>query len=157
MTEKVKLFTTTGTQTDDFVIHRVTKMHPDDINVLCHFEDHNYSLVPNNYYATDEDCAVEPCATTCTPEPKDQSLLAECDVIHKINVDETNPVLSNDADGDAFSDSGSLYCPSVSDEESATGNEFCSSTTRSAEKNLLCLKVSYINCLQNVMIVRQSC
>ena len=42
--EKVKLFTTTGTQTDDFVIHRATKMHPDDINVLCHLEDHNYSL-----------------------------------------------------------------------------------------------------------------
>ena len=42
--EKVKLFTTTGTQTDDFVIHRVTKMHPDDINVLCHLKDHNYSL-----------------------------------------------------------------------------------------------------------------
>ena len=109
--EKVKLFTTTGTQTDDFVIHRVTKMHPDDINVLCYLEDHNYSLGPNNYDVTD----VEPCTTTCTPEPKDQSLLAECDVIHnKMDVDETNPVLSDDGDDDALSDSGSLYCPSVS-------------------------------------------
>ena len=103
-------------------------MHPDDINVLCHLEDHNYSLGPNHYYATDKDCAVEPCTTTCTPEPKDQSLLAECDVIHKMNVDETNPVLSNDADDDALSDSGSLYCTSVSDEESATDDEFFSST-----------------------------
>ena len=98
---------TTGTQTDDFVIHRVTKIHPDDINVLCHLEDHNYSLGPNNYDVTDEDCAVEPCTTTCTPEPKDQSLLAECDVIHKMNADETNPVLSDDA-YDALSNSGPL-------------------------------------------------
>ena len=28
-TEKVELFTITETQTDDFLIHRVTKMHPD--------------------------------------------------------------------------------------------------------------------------------
>ena len=132
--EKVKLFTTTGTQTDDFVIHRVTKMHPDDINVLCHLEDHNYSLGPNNYDVTD----VEPCTTTCTPEPKDQSLLAECDVIHnKMNVDETNPVLSDDADDDALSDGGSLYCPSVSDDDSATDDEFSSSTTPSAEKKFI--------------------
>ena len=125
-------------------------MHPDDINVLCHLEDHNYSLGPNNYDVTD----VEPCTTTCTPEPKDQSLLAECDVIHnKMNVDETNPVLSDDADDDALSDSGSLYCPSVSDDDCATDDEFSSSTTPSAEKKLLCLKVNYINCLQNVMIV----
>ena len=116
LTEKVKLFMTTGTQTDDFVIHRVTKMHPDDINVLCHLEDHNFSLGPNNYDVTYEDCAVEPCITTFIPEPKDQSLLAECDVIHnKMNVDETNPVLSDDADDDALSNSGSLYCPSVSE------------------------------------------
>ena len=95
----------------------------------------------------------EPCITTCTPEPKDQSLLAECDVIHnKMNVDETNPVLSDDADDGALSDSGSLYCPSGSDDNSATDDEFSSSTTP-AEKNLLCLNVSYINCLQNVMIV----
>ena len=46
-------------------------MHPDDINVLCHLEDHNYSLGPNNYDATDEDYAVEPCTTTSTPGPKD--------------------------------------------------------------------------------------
>ena len=131
--EKVKLFTTTGTQTDDFVIHRVTKMHPDDINVLCHLEDHNYSLGPKNYDEID----VEPCTTTCTPEPKDQSLLAECDVIHKMNVDETNPVLSDDADDDALSDSGSLYCPSVSDDDSATDDEFSSSTTPSAEKKFI--------------------
>ena len=59
---------------------------------------------------------MEPCITTCIPEPKDQSLLAECDVIHnKMNVDETNPVLSDDADDDALSNSGSLYCPSVSE------------------------------------------
>ena len=146
LTEKVKLFTTTGTQTGDFVIHRVTKIHPDDINVLCHLEDHNYSLGPNNYDVRDEDCAVEPCTTTCTPEPKDQSLLTERDVIHKMNVDETNPVLSDDADDDALNDSGSLYCPSVSDDDFATDDEFSSSTTPSAEKKLLCLKVSYINC-----------
>ena len=90
MTEKVDLFTTTVTQTDDFVIHRATKMPPDDINVLlCHLEDHNYSLGSNtcSYDVTDEDSAVEPCTTTCTPEPKHHSLLAECDVIHyKLNV-----------------------------------------------------------------------
>ena len=148
--EKVKLFTTTGTQTDDFVIHRVTKMHPDDINVLCHLEDHNYSLGPNNYDVTD----VEPCTTTCTPEPKDQSLLAECDVIHnKMNVDETNPVLSDDADDDALSDSGSLYCPSVSDDALEQTTNFLVVPHLLQKKNLLCLKVNYINCLQNVMIV----
>ena len=50
-------------------------------------EDHNYSLGPNSYDVTDEECAVEPCTTTCTPEPKDQSLLPECDVIYnKMNV-----------------------------------------------------------------------
>ena len=114
LTEKVRSFRTTGTQTDDFVIHRVTKMPPDDINVLCQLEDYNYSLGPNNYGVTDEDCAVEPCTTTCTQEPQDQSLLAECNVIHNnLNIDETNPVLSDDADDDALSDSGSLYCPSV--------------------------------------------
>ena len=137
LTEKVKLFTTTGTQTGDFVIHRVTKIHPDDINVLCHLEDHNYSLGPNNYDVRDEDCAVEPCTTTYTPEPKDQSLLTERDVIHKMNVDETNPVLSDDADDDALSDSGSLYCPSVSDDDFATDDEFSSSTTPSAEKKFI--------------------
>ena len=108
----------------------VQPMHPDDINVLCHLEDHNFPLGPNNYDVTDEDCAVEPCITTCTPEPKDQSLLAECDVIHnKMNVNETNPVLSDDADDDALSDSGSLYCPLVSDDDSATDDDFSSSTT----------------------------
>ena len=148
--EKVKLFTTTGTQTDDFVIHRVTKMHPDDVKVLCHLEDHNYSLGPNNYDVTD----VEPCTTTCTPEPKDQSLLAECDVIHnKMNVDETNPVLSDDADDDALSDSGSLYCPSVSEMTLQQTTNFLVVPHLLQKKNLLCLKVNYINCLQNVMIV----
>ena len=43
--EKVELFTITETQTDDFLIHRVTKMHPDDTQM----EDHNYSLGPNKY------------------------------------------------------------------------------------------------------------
>ena len=70
-----------------------------------------------------------------------------------MNVDETNPVLSDDADDDALSDSGSLYCSSVSDHDSATDDEFSTSTTPSAEKKLLCLIVNYINCLQNVMIV----
>ena len=78
---------------------------------------------------------MEPCTTTCTPGPKDQSLLAECDVtIHnKMNIDETNPVLSDDAD--ALSDSGSLYCPSVSDD--ATDDKFSTSTTPSAEKKFI--------------------
>ena len=125
LTEKIKLFRTTRSQTDDFVIHGITTMHPDYVNVLCHLEDHNYSLGPNNYDVTDEDGAMEPCTTTCTPGPKDQSLLAECDVIHnKMNIDETNSVFSYDADDDALNDRVSLYCPSVSDDDSATDDEF---------------------------------
>ena len=46
-----------------------------------------------------------------------------------MNVDATNPVSSDQADDDALSDSGSLYCPSVSDNESATDDEFSSSNT----------------------------
>ena len=123
------LFKTTGTQTDDFVVHGVTKMRPDDVNKLCHLEDHTYSLGPNNYHSTDED-GVEPCITTCTPGPENQLVLAEGDAIHdKMNVDAINPVSSDQADDDALSDSGSLYCPSVSDNESATDDEFSSSTT----------------------------
>lgn len=36
-------------------------MHPDDVNILCDLEDHNFSLDTNNYNVTYEDGAVEPC------------------------------------------------------------------------------------------------
>ena len=135
--EEIKSFRTTGTQTDDFKVHEVTKIHPDDVNKLCHLEDHNYSLEPNQYHSTDEDDVVEACLTTCTPGPEDQLVMAECDVAHdEMNVDATNPVSSDQADDDALSDSGSLYCPSVSD-ESATDDEFSSSTTPSVEKKII--------------------
>ena len=78
-------------------------MMADDVYVLCHLEDHNYSLGTNNYYVKDEDGAVEPCTTTYTPGPKDQSL-TECDVTHnEMNIDKAN--LSDD---DALIDSGSI-------------------------------------------------
>ena len=50
----------------------------------------------------------------------------------------------------ALSDSGSPYCPSVSDDDSATDSVVPHLLQK---KNLLYLKVNYTNCLQNVMIV----
>ena len=149
------LFKTTGTQTDDFVVHGVTKMRPDDVNKLCHLEDHTYSLGPNNYHSTDED-GVEPCITTCTPGPENQLVLAEGDAIHdKMNVDAINPVSSDQADGDALSDSGSLYCPSVSDNESATDDEFSSSTTPcpSVKNKFIVFEIKLYKLFTHVMIV----
>ena len=44
--------------------------------------------------------------------------LAECNAIHnEVNIDEANPVLSEDADDESLSNSGSLYCPSASDDD----------------------------------------
>jgi ribonuclease HI len=125
-TEKIKTFRTIGTQTSDVVVRRITKMHPDDINKLCHLGDHNYSLGPNNCPSTDED-VVEPCET-CTPESENQSVLPECDVVQNEMIDDQE---------DALSDSGSLYCPSVSDDESGTDDEFSSSISPSVERKYI--------------------
>ena len=67
-------------------------------------------------------------------------------------IDAANPASFDQAD-DALSDSGSLYCPSsVSDDESATDDEFSSCTAPSVEKNILSLKASFINCSKIVSI-----
>lgn len=116
-------------------------------------EDHTYSLGTNNCPSTDE-FVVEPCLTACTPLSEDQPVLAESDVVqNEMVIDAANPASSDQAD-DALSDSGSLYClSSVSDGESATDDEFSSCTAPSLwKKNILSLKVSFINCSKIVSI-----
>ena len=44
----IKTFKTVGTQTEQLPMQGNTKIPPDDINKLCHLEDHSYSLGPNN-------------------------------------------------------------------------------------------------------------
>ena len=135
--ENVRSFRSIGTQTGDVVNDTVTKLNPDDIAKLCHLEDHTYSLGPNNCPSTDE-FVVEPCLTACTPWSEDQPVLAESDVVqNEMIIDAANPASSDQAD-DALSDSGSLYCPSsVSDDESATDDEFSSCTAPSVEKKYI--------------------
>ena len=76
----IKTFKTVGTQTEHLHMQGNTKIHPDDINKLCHLEDHSYSLGPNNNSSTDDNKdTVEPCTTPCTPVTEEQLTLVECD------------------------------------------------------------------------------
>ena len=151
----IKTFKTVGTQAEHLHMQGNTKIHPDDINKLCHLEDHSYSLGPNNNSSTDDNKdTVEPCTTPCTPATEEQLTLVECDDVQNgVIVELKKQGYSNDADNDSLSDTGSSYCPSASDDESETEDEYSSDTAPAVEKKILYLKVSYINYSKFVNIV----
>jgi hypothetical protein len=132
----IKTFKTVGTQTEHLHMQGNTKIHPDDINKLCHLEDHSYSLGPNNNSSTDDNKdTVEPCTTPCTPVTEEQLTLVECDDVQDgVIVELQKQGSSNDADNDSLSDTGSSYCPSASDDDSETDDEYSSDTAPAVEK-----------------------
>jgi hypothetical protein len=131
----IKTFKTVGTQTEHLHMQGNTKIHPDDINKLCHLEDYSYSLGPNNNSSTDDNKdTVEP----CTPVTEEQLTLVECDYVQNgVIVELKKQGSSNDADNDSLSDTGSSYCPSASDDDSETDDEYSSDTAPAVEKKII--------------------
>jgi hypothetical protein len=135
----IKTFKTVGTKTEHLHMQGNTKIHPDDINKLYHLADHSYSLGPNNNSSTDDNKdTVEPCTTPCTAVTEEQLTLVECDDVQNgVIVELKKQGYSNDADNDSLSDTGSSYCPSASDDDSETDDEYSSDTAPAVEKKII--------------------
>ena len=150
---QIKMFISVGTQTEKRPNKLSnTKIHPVDINELCHLEDHNYSLGPCQNPSLDknremmESCH---CAESSIQVFDEQMPLAvHDDVQNEIVVESTNHSSSHDPDpnhssspdpdlgcpSDDDSDDPS-YCPPVSDDSET--DEHLVSTTHAEEKKFI--------------------
>ena len=103
----VKTFRTIGTQTSSQISFDETlKMHPDDINKLAHLEDHNYSLGPS-------------AETTAQMSSTQERII----INEPENIEGQFTDILSESDDDCFSDTGSIYCPSSSSDDSDSDDE----------------------------------
>ena len=63
--ERVKMFKTMGTQTENFFEQFKSNIYPDNTDKIIHLEDHSYSSGPNIESSTDETVTLkDPCLHT---------------------------------------------------------------------------------------------
>ena len=69
---------------------------------------------------------------------EEQLTLVECDDVQNgVIVELKKQGSSNDADNDSLSNTGSSYCPSASDDDSETDDEYSSDTAPAVEKKFI--------------------
>ena len=139
---QVKVFRAIGTQTIDFLAKRIPRTrNADDINKILHLEDHCYSLGPKTQFLTDDHFEVaKSCQTPSTPYLNDKSvILSTCgdNQNELVILESEDEAFSIEFDNDGcLSDSCSSYCPSASDNDSETDDDFLDGTTPSTEKKI---------------------